>query len=61
MIADCLTKTVVPNEVYVKLIQQNACSLVPSQAQQEEENHRLKLRQGQRQRAKEKKAALKKK
>ena len=40
-----------------KLIAEGEYSLVPSVEQQKEEDHRQKLRQGQRQRAKEKKKA----
>ena len=57
MVADCLTKAVVPNEVYRRLIAEGKYSLVPSVEQQTEESHRQKLRQGQRQRAKERKKA----
>ena len=57
MIADVLTKAVVPNEVYAKLIQHGSYSLVPTEAQQEEELHRQRLRQGQRQRAKARRKA----
>ena len=57
MVADCLTKAVTPNEVYRKLIAEGEYSLVPGEEQQKEEDHRQKLRQGQRQRAKERKKA----
>ena len=59
MIADCLTKAVVPNEVYRKLIDEGSYSLVPNEAQQEEEKHRQEQRRAQRVRAKERKKALK--
>ena len=57
MIADCLTKAVKPNEVYRKLIATGEYSLIPSKEQQEDEDYRLELRQGQRKRAKERKKA----
>ena len=57
MIADCLTKAVVPNEVYDLFIKENKFSLVPTEEQVRDEAHRLALRQGQRQRARERKNA----
>ena len=59
MVADCLTKATVPNEVYANWVKHGIYSLVPSQAQLVEEKHRQKLRQGQRQRAKERKKVTK--
>ena len=44
-------------DLYRKLIAEGKYSLVPSAEQQTEESHRQKLRQGQRQRAKERKNA----
>ena len=57
MIADCLTKAVAPNEVYDLFIKENKFSLVPTEDQVKDEAHRLELRQGQRQRARERKNA----
>ncbi len=58
MEADVLTKAVVPNDVYRKLIKDNVYSLVPTEEHQVEEGGRKQLRQGQRQRAKERKKAV---
>ena len=55
MLADVLTKAVRPNEVYEKFRDLGIFSLVPSAEQEEEEAHRVALRQGQRQRAKSRK------
>ena len=55
MLADVLTKAVSPNEVYVKYRDQGLFSLVPTAQQEEEEAKRMALRQGHRQRAKDKK------
>ncbi len=59
MVADASTKAVVPNEVYPKLIKENVYRLVPTEAQQREEGHRQQLRQGQSQRAKERRKGIK--
>ena len=52
MIADCLTKAVIPNEIFVTIRDENVFSLVPTTLQELDEKHRLTLRQGQRMRAK---------
>ena len=55
MIADVLTKATTPNEVFNRLVRDGLYSLVPTKEQVAEEDHRLRLRQGQRLRAKERK------
>jgi len=57
MIADTLTKALTPNDVYVKVVRENLYSLVPTEKQASEEEHRQELRRGQRQRAKDRKKA----
>ena len=57
--ADVLTKAVTPNSVFERFYETGWFSLVPTQQQEYDEAHRLKLRQGQRKRAKEKKNAQK--
>ena len=58
MVADVFTQAVIPNEVYDKLVKEGIYSLVPYEEQVKEEPHRQQLRQGQRQRAKERKKAV---
>ena len=59
MLADVLTKATHPNEVYQRFRDEGLFTLVPTEAQVKEENHRLALRQGQRLRARERKNARK--
>ena len=59
MLADVLTKATHPNEVYEQFRDTGIFSLVPTQTQSLEEDHRVSLRQGQRERAKERKKAKK--
>ena len=55
--ADFLTKPEVVTPNLQTFLRQGILSLVPTQAQADEEAHRLELRRGQRQRAKERKEA----
>ena len=55
MVADVLTKPLIPNEVYDRFAQQGILSLVPTEEQEEQESQRLAQRRAQRQRAKERK------
>ena len=55
MLADVLTKATAPNDVYVKFRDRGLYSLVPTEQQGTEEGRRIALRQGQRQRAKDRK------
>ena len=57
MLADILTKAVRPNLVTEKFLRKGLFCLVPTQKQQDDEDRRLALRRGQRERAKERKAA----
>ena len=57
MLADCLTKALNPNEVYRRFCELGLYSLVPTRAHEVQEETRLVLRQGQRERAKERKKA----
>ena len=52
-----LTKKMAPDDVTKKLLKDGEYSLLPSHQEEAEEEHRKSLRQGQRQRAKEKKKA----
>lgn len=56
MLADVLTKAVQPNEVLSQFLRHGLFSMVPTAEQEDEEAHRLRLRRGQRERAKERKA-----
>ena len=56
MLADILTKAVQPNSVLELFLKTGLFSLVPTSQQDNEERHRQALRQGQRERAKERKA-----
>ena len=55
MVADVLTKPLIPNEVYDRFVLQGLFSLVPTEEQEELESKRLVQRRAQRQRAKERK------
>ena len=59
MLADVLTKATRPNDIYIKFRDSGMFSLVPTTEQTEDEEKRLQLRQGQRQRAKARKKAAK--
>ena len=59
MLADILTKATAPTPVLIKFLEHGLFSLVPTVEQESHELHRLRLRQGQRERAKEKKKARK--
>ena len=52
MLADILTKVMKPADAFVKFRSKQLFSLVRSKDEQDEEQHRLGLRQGQRQRRK---------
>ena len=52
MLADVLTKVMKPSEIFVKFRETQLFSLVRSPGDQLMEQHRLELRQGQRQRRK---------
>ena len=52
MLADVLTKVMKPAEAFVKFRMKQLFSLVRNKGEQDEEQHRLGLRQGQRQRRK---------
>ena len=55
MLADVLTKATNPNAMYQRFRDEGLYSLVPTEQQARDEDHRLTLRRGQRQRAKERK------
>ena len=59
MLADVLTKATRPNAIYIKFRDSGMFSLAPTTEQTEDEEKRLQLRQGQRQRAKARKKAAK--
>ena len=59
MVADLLTKPLIPNEVYDRFYLECKLSLVPTEEQVNAEEARMEMRRQQRQRAKEKKQALK--
>ena len=57
-LADMLAKGMTPNEVTRHLLTEGTYSLIPTEEEEEIEEHRKALRQGQRKRAKEKKKAM---
>ena len=57
MLADVLTKSMVPSEVAQKFLQYGNYSLLPTPEEEATEEYRKAFRQGQRLRAKEKKKA----
>ena len=59
MIADCLTKPLIPNEEYDRFYLEGKFSMVPTEEQVEAEAARLEMRRNQRLRAKERLKALK--